>query len=334
MHWVIKFLIATAIAVTVGLMVITGIGSVLNVQAQTSACVSGGAVSSQYPDLVKDCETLLGMKGTIRGSGKLNWWTGRSIAKWDGVQLSGNRVTGLDLTGFGLNGIIPPELAQLPLKKLLLSGNSFTGCVPDVLLQIEHTDVGSIGLSLCSGGNATPSPTPSSVTPEPTTTPTPVEVACEQLSFASIEAFLSLLPMSEDPDEHFGLYSETRTSMQNRFAYMVSVLENKPAMKRMAERLWIHSPEYSSLDVTFWELQILARQLARLCWHEGYSEALMQVDDIAETICGGSTLAYDKEITTLLPSISQRCRKRPDHTHDLFDDRTHSHLELHSHSGY
>ena len=291
-----KFVIAAAIAVTVGLMVIAGVGSVLNVQAQTSACVSGGAVPSQYPDLVKDCETLLGMKGAIRGSGKLNWWTGRSIEKWDGVQLSGNRVTGIDLTGFGLNGIIPAELAQLPLKKLLLSGNSFTGCVPDVLLQIEHTDVGNIGLPLCSGGNATPSPTPSSVTPEPTPTPTPAEVACTQFSAAALEAWWGTVTYL--PDDHFKYHDELRKKLAARLSHTVALRDTEPAMYRalVSTSLRFAAASIGS-DGQFPRMLIGARQMERLCAVRGYDTPAVHgvsPDVLVEYACGRSWLAYNK----------------------------------------
>ena len=159
------------------------------VHAQTSVCVTNGAVPSGNAALAADCETLLGMKSALRGSGKLNWWAGRSIQRWDGVTVESGRVVGvslptkslngilpaafgnlsglqsLDLSGNSLTGTIPTELGNLTLVKLRLAGNSFTGCVPASLLTVPDSDAASLNLPVC-GGDGEP-------TPIPITTPTP-----------------------------------------------------------------------------------------------------------------------------------------------------------------
>ena len=158
-------------------------------QAQASVCVTNGAVPSGNAALAADCETLLGMKSALRGSGKLNWWAGRSIQRWDGVTVESGRVVGvslpgkslngvlpavfgnlsglqsLDLSGNSLTGTIPTELGNLNLVKLRLAGNSFTGCVPASLLTVPDSDAASLNLPVC-GGDGEP-------TPIPITTPTP-----------------------------------------------------------------------------------------------------------------------------------------------------------------
>ena len=101
---------------------------------------------------------------------------------WDGITIGGSpsRVTGLDLSGKGLGGTIPPalkglvglesldlsgnqltgsipaELGNFPnLTTLNLTGNQFTGCVPREVWDIQNTDARTLGLSVC--GPVTPS---------------------------------------------------------------------------------------------------------------------------------------------------------------------------------
>ena len=169
------------------------------VHAQTSVCVTNGAVPSGNAALAADCETLLGMKSALRGSGKLNWWAGRSIQRWDGVTVESGRVVGvslptkslngilpaafgnlsglqsLDLSGNSLTGTIPTELGNLTLVKLRLAGNSFTGCVPASLLTVPDSDAASLNLPVC-GGDGEPTPIPIT-----TPTPTPSESLSEMV---------------------------------------------------------------------------------------------------------------------------------------------------------
>ena len=180
-----KILIAIGVIVAaiVGVGIVTGQG--------TSACVTGGAVPSGNTGLVADCETLLAMKTALRGTGKLNWWTGRSIEKWDGIGLGSGRVvevslpnrsldgiipsgfgslsalTTLDLSSNSLTGNIPSELGHLTnLAQWRLSGNNLTGCVPHNLSLVEDNDLEALGLQVCAG--TAPAPSPSIPTPTPT----------------------------------------------------------------------------------------------------------------------------------------------------------------------
>ena len=140
----------------------------------TSLCVTGGAVATGNPELAADCETLLGLKASLRGSTKLNWWTGRPIERWDGIKVQGGRVvevslpnrnldgiiptgfgslsalTALDLSSNSLTGQIPTELDNLThLTRWRLAGNRFTGCVSNVLAAVADSDLVRLSLPTC-----------------------------------------------------------------------------------------------------------------------------------------------------------------------------------------
>ena len=137
-------------------------------------CVTGGAVSAGNAGLAADCETLLGLKASLRGSAKLNWWTGRPIEQWDGIKVQGGRVvevslpnrnldgiiptgfgnlsalTALDLSSNSLTGQIPEELNNLTrLTRWRLADNRFTGCVSNVLAAVVDSDLARLGLPTC-----------------------------------------------------------------------------------------------------------------------------------------------------------------------------------------
>ena len=54
--------------------------------APVVSCDSGIAVTSPATntELVGDCEALLGLRDTLRGTGKLNWTAGKAISEWIG----------------------------------------------------------------------------------------------------------------------------------------------------------------------------------------------------------------------------------------------------------
>ena len=123
--------IGVIVATIIGVGIVTGQGS--------SACVTGGAVSANNAALAADCDTLLGMKSTLRGSGKLNWWTGRSIDKWDGIKLGSGRVVQVSLPSKSLDGIIPAGFGNLSALQVLdLSSNSLTGTIPSELGNLTN----------------------------------------------------------------------------------------------------------------------------------------------------------------------------------------------------
>ena len=79
-------------------------------------CETGAAVNDAVsdPGLVSDCETILGARHALAGTGKLNWSAGTPIAEWDGVTIGGTpqRVTELNLYGSQLTGAIPVRVGQ------------------------------------------------------------------------------------------------------------------------------------------------------------------------------------------------------------------------------
>ena len=101
----------------------------------------GKAVPDQAdnPGLMRDCETLLGFKDALRGTGALNWSVDVAMADWDGVRTrETGRVTDINLAGKSLTGTVPAQLADLTgLRYLVLSNNELTGEVPPELATLS-----------------------------------------------------------------------------------------------------------------------------------------------------------------------------------------------------
>ena len=80
-------------------------------------CTNGTVIPNpgDNRELVKDCETLLAVGHTLRGTTALNWSTGTSLSGWTGVTTGGTptRVTGLNLASQSLGGTIPPAIGHL-----------------------------------------------------------------------------------------------------------------------------------------------------------------------------------------------------------------------------
>ena len=93
--------------------------------------------------LMLDCATLLGLKGTLRGTGTLNWSVDVAMADWDGVRTRDTgRVTNITLVEKGLTGTVPSQLAQLSnLEKLALSSNALTGEIPSGLGSLSNLEI-------------------------------------------------------------------------------------------------------------------------------------------------------------------------------------------------
>ena len=204
------------ILIAIGVIVATIVGAAIVTGQGSSACVTGGAVPANNAALAADCDTLLGMKSALRGSGKLNWWTGRSIDKWDGITLGSGRVVQVSLPSKSLDGIIPAGFGNLPALQVLdlssnsltgtipselgnltnltrwrLSGNSLTGCVPANLSLVEDNDLAALGLSVC-GGSAPaptpiPTPTPTPTSSQPTTPPTTGDLSAVENRLNAVE---------------------------------------------------------------------------------------------------------------------------------------------------
>ena len=109
-----------------------------------------GFAASMNPTLMLDCQTLLGLKDTLRGTATLNWSVDIAIAKWEGIRTGGiGRVTAITLVEKGLTGTIPAALARLDLTTLKLAGNTLTGCIPPALRDVPTNDLDDLGLSDC-----------------------------------------------------------------------------------------------------------------------------------------------------------------------------------------
>ena len=150
----------------------------LMVRIREAPDCSTGAVTdtSANPGLARDCETLLIVMDTLRGTGTLNWDVSSAMATWDGVTIAGSpsRVTRLALANEGLDGNIPEYLGRLlglthldlsrnsltgaipaelgslsNLEALRLSGNSLTGCIPVALMSVATNDLSSLDLLYC-----------------------------------------------------------------------------------------------------------------------------------------------------------------------------------------
>ncbi len=162
--------------VVIGAIVAAIIGVGIVMGQDDSVCVTGGAVPSGNTGLISDCETLLGVKSALRGSAKLNWWSGRSIEEWDGITVHGGRVTEVSLPNRSLNGVIPTGFGSLSALKTLdlsgntlrgtipaslnsltaltkwrLAGNNLSGCVPYDFAQVSDNDAASLNLLACGG---------------------------------------------------------------------------------------------------------------------------------------------------------------------------------------
>ena len=141
-----------------------------DISRSVAACGEGYVVPwpENNPGLVKDCETLLGLRDQLAGDVLLNWNLLVPIGEWEGVRIRGNpsrrgdpsRVRGLGLTGnpmyddslpAPLNGILPPGLGQLSaLESLDLRDNSLTGSIPTELgnlSQLEYLHLGENSLT-------------------------------------------------------------------------------------------------------------------------------------------------------------------------------------------
>ena len=119
-------------------------------------CVSEGATyrPEANPGWAEDCATLLRAKYALQGSAYLNWDPSLRMARWDGVTLAGNGLSGsaryfgvesLDLSSSGLDGTIPAGLGNLPnLRHLNLQDNWLKGKIPGRLGKL--TELRSLNL--------------------------------------------------------------------------------------------------------------------------------------------------------------------------------------------
>ncbi|MCY4115368.1 MAG: RecQ family zinc-binding domain-containing protein [Caldilineaceae bacterium] len=101
---------------------------------------------SPVPSELGDLDILLSIRDKLAGKVSLNWSKSIAGSQWEGVTYdttkNPNRVTQLELDGFGLNGVIPHEIGQLTgLRILDLASNELTGSIPSELgnlADLEH----------------------------------------------------------------------------------------------------------------------------------------------------------------------------------------------------
>ena len=139
--------VGSAYALTVGASDgVSGTTSVtVNVSVVAPTCRSGVAVEDPRSNywLVHDCEVLLDMRDTLRGTGSLNWSAGIAMRSWDGVSVGWDwtpkRVSVLQLDGRRLTGTIPPEIGQLwGLLVIVSRDNQLRGEIPPELGNLRN----------------------------------------------------------------------------------------------------------------------------------------------------------------------------------------------------
>ncbi len=124
--------------------------------AQTSCAVTDVAITGVTPApsdpaaLAGDCAALLGLMDALRGTASLNWANSLSMASWDGITVTGSRVTSLVLGSRQLTGTIPAALNSLTaLQILAFFSNELSGEIPDLssLTALEELLLASNELS-------------------------------------------------------------------------------------------------------------------------------------------------------------------------------------------
>ncbi len=108
------------------------------------------------PGPVADMVALVALYESTDGedwANNSNWQSFAPIGEWRGVTTAGDggRVTGLDLSGSGLNGKLPPALSNLAsLERLILNDNQLSGPIPPELARLTgltHLHLNDNGLS-------------------------------------------------------------------------------------------------------------------------------------------------------------------------------------------
>ena len=114
-------------------------GMATEAAAQTTCATTDVAITGVTPApsdaeaLAGDCTTLLGLMDTLRGTASLNWANSLSMGSWDGIVVTGSRVTWLNLIMRQLTGTIPAALNSLTgLEGLALTDNELSGAIPDI----------------------------------------------------------------------------------------------------------------------------------------------------------------------------------------------------------
>ena len=135
-----RLLLALAYIVLLGILTLGRPGAA-GAQTCTTSSAAVTGFTAPLDDLVTDCNTLLGLKGTLEGTASLDWAEDVAMDSWAGIVVSGTpaRVTQLSLPNTGLTGTIPPELGNLSaLTFLHLHSNQLTGGIPAKLGDLSN----------------------------------------------------------------------------------------------------------------------------------------------------------------------------------------------------
>ena len=106
--------------------------------AAQSVCASQSTEPTS--PLIRDCETLVGLKDTLDPDGVLNWAGNLALASWDGITSNATSgVTELSLSTMRLTGTVPASLGNLTaLEVLNLNTNMLTGTIPSALGSLTN----------------------------------------------------------------------------------------------------------------------------------------------------------------------------------------------------
>ena len=305
--------------------------------ATTQRVGCGSAVTDKSnTGLVADCEILLGMKPALRGSAKLNWWSGRSIEKWDGIKVQGGRVTELSLPNLNLDGILPVGLGSLSalttldlssnsltgtiptefnnlttLTRWRLAGNSFSGCVPYNFAQVSDNDAASLGLTTCGGATTTPTPTPT-VTP----TSNSIALACDQFAQATTDAYRATVDFSHQADDNHKYHDTLRLGIRSRIETAYNLTKSYPAIERTLGRVWwlyiLSDGRVTDSGSAFRTAILGGRQFARICESQDYTTPTFSPDVLTEYACQGPMLTYGEAVNPFLRGY--RCNMGHEHS--------------------
>ena len=139
-----------------------GIADPLDNTVTEAGCSDGTFVidPASNTGLAADCRALVGLRNQWGGEAgnaglpaghPLRTWGSGKVWSWEGVAVSGGRVTGLSLAGGGIAGRIPARLGDLTgLTVLDLSGNDLGGAIPDAagdLTGLTRLDLSDNGLT-------------------------------------------------------------------------------------------------------------------------------------------------------------------------------------------
>ena len=131
-----------------GLVTAVAPGSVvISVQASSAALTATARIVVNVSERFA-LVALYNATGGSRWTRSGNWLTDAPTGQWHGVTADAEgRVTGLDLSGIGLEGRLPEEFAHLTnLRRLNLSYNRLTGEIPAYLA--EFTELEELGLAV------------------------------------------------------------------------------------------------------------------------------------------------------------------------------------------